>query len=88
MGADGAGAARGPMLRVASLRLRMRIERSDFIASFGLSSDRRFVVVLAPESAWSGEAMMTFIVTGSRAVRLSGGRAQLPELLLDGDCDA
>jgi len=65
------------------VRLRMRIERAvDFTLSMGVSDGRRFAIVLSPADAWSGEIAKTFTVMGSRSVRV-GGRAQLPELLLD-----
>lgn len=76
-------AARWPTMIGQRVRLRMRIERAvDFTLSMGVSDGRRFAIVLSPDAVWSGEIAKTFTVMGSRSLRV-GGRAQLPELLLD-----
>jgi hypothetical protein len=78
-------ATQWPELIDHHVRLRVvRIERTvDFGLAIGVSGKERFAIVLAPDAVWTGDATKTFTVMGSRAVRISGGRSQLPELLLD-----
>ncbi|HEX7603709.1 MAG TPA: hypothetical protein VF316_18955 [Polyangiaceae bacterium] len=56
----------------------------DVTESIVVAHGERFVVLLAPDQAWQGEATKTFIVMGSARVKL-GGTTTLPQLVLDTD---
>jgi hypothetical protein len=69
----------------ARVRFVGHIERSlDLLTALVVAKGERFVVVLDPEQAWTGDRERVYRVMGSAAVAL-GGRTSLPQLLLEGD---